>query len=209
MIVFDIETIPNWATLCTVEWEKYKERKKITDDRDASLHPAFSLVCCICAKSRETGDTFEMAIENDSRLAEKGMLLEFRNWLHKSRDPWLAGFNVKGFDIPFLANRFLSQKEIVPSQLSVAGKKPWDIKVVDVMELLQFGSGPKLSLMDACLLVGLPSPKKDFSGSMVWDLYREGIPTTTKLSTLLAYCRGDVNQTEQILDILEATEASV
>lgn len=209
MIVFDIETIPNKPTLSFPEWAQYKARKNISEDRDASLHPAFGMVCCICALHRESGEVFAEAIPKDSIADEKKMLQSFRSWLHQSRDPWLGGFNVKGFDIPFLANRFLSHRETVPSQLSVAGKKPWEIKVVDVMELLQFGGGPKISLGDACVLMGIPTPKEDFSGKMVWGVYKDQTPTREQLVQLTHYCQCDVRQTDQILGILEAAEASV
>lgn len=209
MIFFDIETIPNTQAIQRKEWADYKSRKNIQEDRDAGLHPAFGQVCCICAVSDNPQIApFFQAIESEDK--EISLLADFRKWLHSTRDGWLCGYNIKGFDIPFLANRYLAHGSMVPQQLTVAGKKPWEIQALDLMEILQHGGGPKLSLGDVCVLMGIPSPKEDFSGKLVWSLYQKSQPISQEdRSNLLVYCQQDVFACQEILNRLRESEALV
>lgn len=88
----------------------------------------------------------------------------FSDFLGK-RDRVLCGHNIKSFDIPILACRYLAHGMVLPPALRVLGKKPWEIQHVDTCELLRFGGGARISLDAACLMLGIESPKDGMDGS--------------------------------------------
>ena len=84
----------------------------------------------------------------------------------------------------------------IPSMLNIAGKKPWEIPHLDTMELWKFGdfkSYTSLNLLAHTL--GIPTPKDDIDGSMVWEVYWK----EKNLSRIVTYCQKDVITVAQVL----------
>ena len=84
----------------------------------------------------------------------------------------------------------------IPSQLEIAGKKPWEISHLDTMELWKFGdykSYTSLSLLTT--IFDIPTPKDDIDGSMVRQVYWE----ENNLERIANYCQKDVIATAQLL----------
>ncbi len=200
MLIVDIETIPNGAALQTSQWLDYKVRNN-KFDADAALHPAFGQVACVVALDNETGDCKRWAVNpavDADGDGEAELLLQMAA-AFPGNGIRLAGHNIKGFDIPFLANRFLANGMQVWQPLNVAGLKPWEIPHVDTCELLKFGGRTSISLDDACLMLSIPSPKTSMHGSEVWQAYQEG-----RIDEIVEYCTADVRATGQLLDRINA-----
>ncbi len=196
MIAFDIETAPNESLLDTRQWREYKEKHDIADDQDAALHPAFSQVVCICAFDRQDGRKLNVCHDNEPEL-----LREFSDFV--PAQSILGGHYIKGFDLPYIANRCLANKLSIPEPLRVAGKKPWEIAHVDTVEILKFGNGPRISLDALCLMLGVPSPKEgDVNGLSVWHAFRE-----KRFDLISAYCGRDVNAWIRCVKVLEGLGA--
>lgn len=71
-----------------------------------------------------------------SPAAEKIVLQSLTSYLKSYSTPWLVGYNVAGFDIPFLQVRALHHN--MPALAKCFGKvsdKPWDQKVIDLMKV--------------------------------------------------------------------------
>ena len=188
IVAIDIETVPREGIMDTwyPAWaaEKFPGVEGEELESKAALFPEFGQVCCI---SYTDADRHGTIIKN--RVA--GSLDEERDLLQYFADnmPWnttLVGHNLKGFDIPFIVKRCMAHGLKVPEPLQILGKKPWEVKHLDTMELLRFGSA-NMSLRSACLLLGLDDPKSDTCGAKVWDMYRDG-----KLDSIAKYCDGDV-----------------
>lgn len=84
----------------------------------------------------------------------------------------------------------------IPTQLDIAGKKPWETNHLDTMELWRFGdfrSYTSLNLMAAVL--DIPTPKDDISGEDVYRVYYD----ENNLARIRVYCEKDVITTAQIL----------
>ena len=181
MIFLDIETVPDEAAISSRQWAEHKA-KKGCDDGAAALSPAFGKVACICAWDGNS------QLFRASGPTEAGLLGDFLRYLSDVRNGTLCGHNIKRFDIPFLACRFLAAGMAIPPQLNVAGKKPWEVPHIDTCELLRFGGGDMLSLDAACLMLGIESPKTgDVSAATVWEAYRRG-----DHDGIAAYCSADV-----------------
>jgi hypothetical protein len=84
----------------------------------------------------------------------------------------------------------------IPEALQIAGRKPWEVRLLDTMELWKFGdykSYTQLRLLAHVL--GIPSPKDDIDGSMVNDVYW----TEKNVARIATYCQKDVVTLAQVL----------
>ena len=78
---------------------------------------------------------------------------------------------------------------LIPDILNNAGKKPWEIKLLDTMELWKFGDYKNYTSLDLLSsILGFPSPKDDIDGSMVADIYW----LEHDLKRIVTYCEKDV-----------------
>jgi len=131
--------------------------------------------------------SFAMHTENET-------LWEFRELLEKKR--WtLCAHNGKEFDFPFLCRRMLVNQIPLPEVLQLAGRKPWEIRHMDTLELWKFGDYKhytRLELLAA--LFGITSSKEDIDGSQVNETYYRD----HGLDIIRHYCLRDVEVTARI-----------
>ena len=83
----------------------------------------------------------------------------------------------------------------IPSILSTAGKKPWEVNHLDTLELWKFGdfkSYTSLNLLANTL--GISTPKDDIDGSKVWTVYWND----KDLKRIVNYCQKDVLTVGQV-----------
>ena len=213
-IVIDSETIPRQGIMDTwfPGWAQQKGHEEEDAWHFAALYPEFGRTCCVVLTEYDSrtdmplqSKTFAQVLARNTDEAEKDLLeaMEAAAYnLSAGQDISLIGHNLKGFDIPFLAKRFMALGLQIPDFLRVAGKKPWEITHQDTMELLKFGSFSPMSLRSAALMLGIEDPKENVSGAQVADLYEAG-----ELDKIEAYCRGDVSTTYQIYQKLEQSGA--
>lgn len=194
MIVFDIETAPNYLQI-NQQPEAFKDflkRKDIGIER-IPLYAPWAQVVAIVAKEYNDpeGQPFKMATGDEDELLEA-----FEDWLPNSSEA-LIGHNIKGFDIPFLMNRYLYNRMIIPKNLRTAGVKPWEIPHIDTMELIKGHGFSNTSLNDACLAIGITSPKTDISGADIATCVQN-----EEFDRILTYCEADVDANMAIFDAL-------
>lgn len=192
MKIIDIETVPQPGIMQTwfPEWAK-KKMPNATDEeleQSAALHGEFGMVCAIGIA--EPGGAPSHVIAQDYE-SEKDALISLDSVLLDNEA--LIGHNIKNFDIPFLAKRYLYHGLPVPHTLRTAGKKPWELVHVDTMELLRFAGDCSMSLRSACLLLGLGDPKAACSGAEVFDLFKQG-----KFEEIGRYVESDVKYTDRV-----------
>ena len=209
ILFLDIETVPQYATYEEVPpdfanlWEKKVQSLRKDDEsldvsyRRAGIYAEFGKIICISCGYFTTGNKFR--IKSFYGHNEKKLLLEFSEVLLKhfnSSDKFLCAHNGKEFDFPFLCRRMVIHQLALPSILDTAGKKPWEVSHLDTMELWKFGdykSYTSLNLL--ALILGIPTPKDDIDGSMVWQVYWE----EKNLERIVTYCQKDVLTVAQIL----------
>lgn len=187
--VFDIETTPRPGIMDTFypQWaeSKYpgKEGQELEDM--AALHAEFGMICAIAIGNALTDEAPK--VYTAGSVEEEKELIKSVTDIFDSENAVLVGHNIKGFDIPFVAKRFMAQVGFVPRALNFGGKKPWEIPHIDTMELMRFGGGASMSLRSACLLLNIADPKGSVCGSEVPQLFREG-----RTAEIGQYCAGDV-----------------
>lgn len=101
----------------------------------------------------------------------------------------LCAHNGKEFDFPFIARRMLVHGLKLPALLDVAGKKPWEVQLLDTMELWRFGDYKNFTSLELLASIfGIPTPKDDIDGSMIYKVYWE----EKNLERIVKYCCKDV-----------------
>ncbi len=118
------------------------------------------------------------------------------NKFSKNREALLCAHNGKEFDYPYIARRMIINKLIIPEILDNAGKKPWEVKLLDTLELWKFGDYKSYTSLDLLTsILGIPSPKDDIDGSMVARIYWD----EHDIKRIVRYCEKDVLAVAQVL----------
>ncbi|TCZ66425.1 3'-5' exonuclease [Flaviaesturariibacter aridisoli] len=213
ILFLDIETVPQYADYNELpdHWRGLWDAKAAIIARGSAADPAslyeragiyaeFGKIICISYGWIEEGSAGRKLLVNAlaghdeaDLLRRFGALLQ-QDWSRSDR--YLCAHNGKEFDYPYLCRRFVINGIAIPEPLLIAGRKPWEVRHLDTMELWKFGdfkSYTSLALLAACL--GVPSPKDDIDGSMVGPVYwKEG-----DLARIRKYCQKDVATVAQVL----------
>ncbi len=212
ILFFDIETVPNVYNYNELDkkgqdlWDKktkfLQKRDEMSADEiynQAGIYAEFGKVICI-----SLGLVVQKNGENQIRLKsiagkdEKKLLKEFINILdtyYNTNEYIFCAHNGKEFDIPFLSRRILINEFKLPKMLNIAGKKPWEIRHLDTMELWKFGDYKHYTSLELLSYVfKIPTPKNDIDGSQVAFVYYE----EDDLDRIITYCEKDVIATIQL-----------
>jgi hypothetical protein len=206
ILFIDIETAPQFANFDNVPqpvqhlWEEKITRQRLLKENEtipdsygrAGLYAEFGKIICIVAGFFEK-DTFQL--RSFSGDDEKKLLLEFSSFLEKfiqhrkAPNVQLCAHNGKEFDYPYIARRMLINKVIIPGILDNSGKKPWEVFLIDTLELWKFGDYKAFTSLNLLAYIfGLPSPKQELDGSKVGTTYWD----KRDLESIVKYCCLDV-----------------
>jgi predicted PolB exonuclease-like 3'-5' exonuclease len=208
ILFIDIETVPATPDYSEMSiamqqlWDKKTKGFRTEGETPAELYERagiyaeFGKIICISAGFM-TGTLFRLkSVYGDD---EKALLTEFAGMVNKwagRKDPYLCGHNGKEFDFPYIARRMVIHKLRLPDILNSAGKKPWEIKHLDTMELWKFGEYKHFtSLALLAEIFGIPTPKDDIDGSMVASVYYNDRDT----NRIVTYCEKDVLTTARVM----------
>ncbi|MBD8488390.1 3'-5' exonuclease [Echinicola sp. CAU 1574] len=163
----------------------------------AGIYAEFGKVLCIGLgyflydpdKEQLQFRTKSIAMDN-----EHDTLLEFRDILEKK--VWtLCAHNGKEFDFPYLCRRMLINRIPLPDALQMAGKKPWEIRHLDTLELWKFGDYKHYTRLELLAAIfDIPSSKDGINGSEVNEVYYHH----QDLKNIREYCIRDVEVTAKI-----------
>jgi predicted PolB exonuclease-like 3'-5' exonuclease len=205
IVFLDIETAPQYASFSGVPepmqhlWEEKAMRQRLIKEDEtpgdiwerAGLYAEFGKIICIGVGFFEK-DTFQVrAFSGDN---EKNILTDFTAFLEqfvkfRNRAIQLCAHNGKEFDYPYIARRMLINKVSVPAILDNGGKKPWEVPLLDTLELWKFGDYKAYTSLNLLAFTfGLPSPKQDMDGSQVGETYW----LKRDLEKIVTYCCKDV-----------------
>lgn len=163
----------------------------------AGIHAEFGQIVCIGVgyyqrKKKEKKLIFRSKVfANES---EKELLQEFSALLDKKK--WvLCAHNGKEFDFPYICRRMLIQGIPLPEPLQISGKKPWEVRHLDTMELWKFGDYKHYTRLELLASVfGIPSSKDDLDGSQVNSTFH----LEKDLEKIKKYCLKDVEVTARV-----------
>lgn len=166
----------------------------------AGIYAEFGKVICIsCGCLQGPKDNRKFVIKSYAGDDEQKLLTEFAEMLTKwggEADKYLCAHNGKEFDYPYLCRRMIINGVTIPEALKIAGRKPWEIRHLDTMEMWKFGDYKNFtSLKLLAKVFEIPSPKDDIDGSMVNDTYWK----QKDLQRIVEYCQKDVVTLAQVL----------
>jgi len=166
----------------------------------AGIYAEFGKIVCIsCGCLQGAKEDRKLVIKSFSGDNEKTLLREFAEMLQKwsgDADKFLCAHNGKEFDYPYLCRRMVINGVTIPEALKISGKKPWDIRHLDTMEMWKFGDYKSYTTLKLLAKVfGIPSPKDDIDGSMVNDVYW----IEKDIDRIVHYCQKDVVTLTQVL----------
>jgi uncharacterized protein YprB with RNaseH-like and TPR domain len=206
ILFLDIETVPQYERFEQAEetyqklWEekarfllKHEEDTPASVFERAGIYSEFGKIVCISVGMiNQRGGERQLRVKSFSGDDERELLQSFGSMLDKffSGDQHLlCGHNGKEFDFPYIARRMLIQDVPVPRILDTAGKKPWEVKHLDTMQMWKFGDYKHFtSLKLLAHVFGLPTPKDDIDGSQVAGVYWQ----EKNLERIVTYCEKDV-----------------
>lgn len=136
--------------------------------------------------------------EHDTLWAFR-QLLEKKNWM-------LCAHNGKEFDFPYLCRRMLVNRIPLPAALQLAGKKPWEIRHLDTLELWKFGDYKHYTRLELLASIfDIPSSKDDIDGSQVNATYY----LENDLESIRKYCLRDVEVTARLYLAFQALPSDI
>lgn len=209
ILFLDIETVPAYPGFDSVP-EKFKklwikkaaQLKYLGEDLtpselygQAGIYAEFGKIICVSCGFMNGNEVRLKSFYGDD---EKILLEEFTHLLnnhYQSPESLLCGHNGKEFDFPYLARRMLVNGITLPAILDLAGKKPWEIKHLDTLELWKFGDYKHYTSLELLAAIfNIPTPKDDIDGSEVARVYWQ----EKDLDRIVTYCQKDVLTTLQL-----------
>ncbi|HQG56156.1 MAG TPA: 3'-5' exonuclease [Bacteroidales bacterium] len=211
VLFLDIETVPAAASfdeltpLMQVLWDRksagFRTPEQSAADvyQRAGIYAEFGKIICISVGLIKEREPFSFRLKSFFGDDEKTILEDFASMLRKfsaGRDIVLCAHNGKEFDYPYIARRMIVNSIPLPDILDNAGKKPWEVKLLDTMELWKFGDHKNYTSLEVlAAILGIASPKEGIDGSMVADVYWK----EHDLQRIVRYCEKDVLCVAQIL----------
>jgi len=212
IMFLDIETVPESSSFEHLDslkqnlWEK-KSRQFRTSDQNAEdvyeragIYSEFGKIICISVGIIREKNPMNFRLKSFFGKDEKLLLTEFSEMLSKfsksHKEALLCAHNGKEFDFPYIARRMIINGLIIPEILDNAGKKPWEIKLLDTMDLWKFGDYKNYTSLDLLTtILGIPTPKDDIDGSMVAGIYYN----EDDIQRIVKYCEKDVLAIARVL----------
>ncbi|MDO9341720.1 MAG: 3'-5' exonuclease [Bacteroidales bacterium] len=212
VLFLDIETVPAAASYDLLDpamqslWDKKSNQFRSPDQTSgdvyerAGIYSEFGKIICISVGLIKEKNPFSFRLKSFYGNEEKTLLSDFSAMLSKfsktNREALLCAHNGKEFDYPYIARRMIINGLIIPDILDNAGRKPWEIKLLDTMDLWKFGDYKNYTSLDLLTsILGIPTPKDDIDGSMIAGIYYG----ESDLERIVRYCEKDVLAIARVL----------
>jgi 3'-5' exonuclease len=205
ILFLDIETVPASSshelldTKLQALWNKkskqFRTPEQTSEDvyERAGIYSEFGKIICISVGVIKEKNPFSLRLKSFFGDDEKLLLSDFASMLVKfsktNKEAILCAHNGKEFDFPYIARRMIINELIIPEILDNAGKKPWEVKLLDTMDLWKFGDYKNYTSLELLTtILGIPTPKDDIDGSMVAGIYY----IENDIERIVRYCEKDV-----------------
>jgi len=212
VLFIDIETVPQFSSYNEMPdsvrhfWNKktvYLVKENETAESvfgRSGIYAEFGKIICISAGfivSHDGRKYFRVKsfFGDDEKIILDGFSTMLRRFGVKPNAN-LCAHNGKEFDFPYISRRMLINGIELPELLDVAGKKPWEVKFLDTMELWKFGDYKSYTSLDLLAnIFNIPSPKDDIDGSQVAEVYYQH----RDIERIVKYCEKDALTVAQLL----------
>jgi 3'-5' exonuclease len=212
VLFLDIETVPAASSYDLLDpamktlWDKkskqFRSPEQNADDvyERAGIYSEFGKIICISVGLIKDKNPLSFRLKSFYGKDEKSLLSDFSVMLSRfsktHKEALLCAHNGKEFDFPYIARRMIINGLIIPEILDNAGKKPWEIKLLDTMDLWKFGDYKNYTSLDLLTsILGIPTPKDDIDGSMVAGIFY----AENDIERIVHYCEKDVLAIARVL----------
>jgi len=212
VLFLDIETVPAASSydeldpLMKALWDKKSKQFRSAEQTSgdvferAGIYSEFGKIICISVGLIKDRNPLSFRLKSFYGKEENSVLSDFSEMLSKfsktHKEALLCAHNGKEFDYPYIARRMIINGLFIPEILDNAGKKPWEIKLLDTMDLWKFGDYKNYTSLDLLTsILGIPTPKDDIDGSMVAGIFYG----ENDIERIVHYCEKDVLAIAQVL----------
>ncbi len=212
ILFLDIETVPvasSFGDLDQVMKNLWEKKSKLFRNPDqtadevyarAGIYSEFGKIICISVGLIREKNPFRLRLKSFYGDDEKALLSDFSSMLSRfsktNKDAILCAHNGKEFDYPYIGRRMIINGLIIPELLDNSGKKPWEVKLLDTMDLWKFGDYKNYTSLELLTSVlGIATPKDDIDGSMVAGVYY----AEKDIERIVRYCEKDVLAITQVV----------
>ncbi len=211
ILFLDIETVPlgsgfdKLAKIDQLRFEnktRYQRKDQLTAAEfyvNAGIWAEFGKIICISTGyllANEKGQ--QLVLQSFYGDDEGHILLDFKKLLDtrfNTKSHLLCAHNGKEFDFPYLARRMIINNIPLPDSLNLFGKKPWEVRHLDTMELWKFGDYKHYTSLDLLTSVlGISSPKNDLKGNEIAFVYYK----ENDINRIVSYCERDTIAVTQV-----------
>lgn len=214
IIFLDIETVPfsndyeslsermqaNWSRKANyLRADVYDSDEKLYNHKAGIFAEFGRIVCVSVGIFSQSGEQKQLRIKSYYGHDEKKLLDDFCELINvkmKGKEVFFCAHNGKEFDFPYLCRRLLINKISIPETLNLTGKKPWDVKHLDTLDMWKFGDYKHYTSLDLLAAVfNIPTSKDDIDGSQVAGVY---YGEENGLERIKIYCEKDVAVLAQV-----------
>jgi uncharacterized protein YprB with RNaseH-like and TPR domain len=212
ILFLDIETVPVVESYDLLDpfmqalWEKKSKQFRTADQSGkevyerAGIYSEFGRIICISVGLIKEKNPLSLRLKSFYGDDEELLLSEFSSMLTRmcrtNKEAILCAHNGKEFDYPYIARRMIINGLVIPEILDNSGKKPWEVKLLDTMDLWKFGDYKNYTSLELLTTVlGISTPKDDIDGSMVAGVYY----TERDIERIVRYCEKDVLAIVQVM----------
>ncbi len=167
----------------------YIDAKRAEQAAQAALDPDTGQITAVAFRLHPDGDPTQALLVGDEHVPdERALLVAVWQEIDKTNGH-IAGYNVMGFDLPFILRRSMALGVKPTPILTFSRYQTRPIR--DLMAILyNWGNGAK-GLKTVAKIYGIPNPLPDLNGSQVATMDRE---------TLRRYVANDVDLTAALYD---------
>lgn len=171
-----------------------KEDPPLKTYEKAGIYAEFGKIVCISVGflNFQNKEFPEIRLKSFCGEEEDKIIIGFFKLLEthfNTTDSNLCAHNGKEFDYPYLCRRALILGIGIPDILQIQDKKPWEIRLLDTLQMWKFGDYKSYTSLELLAYVlNIPSPKDEIDGSMVHQAYW----TDKNLELIQRYCEKDV-----------------
>lgn len=207
ILFIDIETVSQYENYEKLpgDWKEFWKLKAeaiLKQDEEQTLETSYSraalyaefgkIVCISCGYlAKDENERLKMETRSFHDQDERKLLQAFATMLNnwKCTDGLLCAHNGKEFDFPYICRRMIINGITLPAILDITGKKPWEIKHIDTLEMWKFGDfKARISLNLMAKVLNVRSSKDDIDGSQVHEVYYK----QKDLPRIVRYCVKDI-----------------
>ena len=226
ILFIDIETVSQYKNYEDMPeeykyvWNKKYERNEYLNalnvseayENKAAIFAEYGKIVCISVGYYHKVND-EYRIKSFADHDENILLEKFKLFCQNLKKNYIfCGHNVKEFDVPYLCRRFLINKIAIPKLLDFQNKKPWEVELIDTLQLWKFGDYKNYTSLETLTTIfHIPTPKNDIDGSQVGKVYWE----ENDLERIVKYCQNDVIAVIQLyrafnqMDLIEDNKIQV